>query len=207
MQMAPLFITLVMRNTIKRTLDISVALPMVVGVLPFLVVLTYIFQSIQSRGPIFYFQKRVGKDRRTFTILKFRSMHVNDSEAVQATQNDSRVYAFGHFLRKTSLDEFPQFLNVLFGHMSISGPRPVLAEHDKQFSRVSTRYMSRYAVKPGITGLAQAYGLRGEVRCPTDVRSRLAHDLVFVKRWSLRMELMILVLTALQVIRPAKTAY
>lgn len=198
---------LFMRDAIKRALDIAVSLPMVLGILPFLVFITYAFQCIQSPGPIFYVQKRVGRNRKTFPIFKFRSMHLNDSETKQATQNDSRVYAFGRFLRKTSLDEFPQFLNVLLGHMSVSGPRPILAEHDKAFSRVSARYSARYAVKPGITGLAQAKGLRGEVKCETEIRSRLAHDLVFVRRWSLRMELMILALTALQVIRPAKSAY
>src|SRR5690606_21618168 len=129
-------------------------------------------------------------------------------ERVQATRNDARVYPFGRFLRRTSLDEIPQFLNVLFGDMSVNGPRPHLLEHDTEFaSMVGPLYHRRHFVKPGITGLAQSHGFRGEISSAKLLRRRLHYDMVYIMRWSLLLDLKILFKTARQILFPPRTAY
>jgi len=194
---------------LKRALDLAVALPVVCFVLPPLTFVVWAAQRLQSPGPVFYRQERSGLNRRHFHIFKYRTMHVCPAlEARQATRGDARVYGFGGFLRKTSLDEVPQFLNVLLGEMSVSGPRPHLLEHDRQFASLVPAYYQRQFVKPGITGLAQSEGFRGEVAGrPELLRQRIAHDLRYVKRWSLVLDLRILAATARQVLRPPPTAY
>jgi len=196
-----------LNRVLKRGFDLAVAVPVALFVLPPVALLTAIFQRVQSPGPVFYRQQRTGMNRRRFSIYKFRTMHMNDVAARQATKNDSRIYAFGKFLRKTSLDELPQVLNVLRGEMSINGPRPHLIDHDDLFAKTVTNYKVRHFVKPGITGLAQSKGLRGEVTEHKLILNRVRYDMFYVAKWSLWMDIKIVVETAIQIIRPPKTAY
>jgi len=195
----------------KRCLDIAIALPVVMFLLPPLTILVAIFQRLQSPGPIFYPQLRTGINKQRFNIWKFRTMHVasqtKDQEKIQAKSSDSRVYAFGRFLRRTSLDEVPQFLNVLTGEMSVSGPRPHMIEHDEQFAKLLRNYYSRHYVKPGITGLAQSKGFRGEISELSLLEKRVGYDMIYINQWSLLLDIKILLATARQVIFPPKNAY
>jgi exopolysaccharide biosynthesis polyprenyl glycosylphosphotransferase len=195
---------------VKRTLDLAVAIPVACFVLPPLTVVVAIMQRIQSPGPVFHRQERSGLNRQKFHIFKFRTMHVHSEHMrdTQATRDDFRIYPFGRFLRKTSLDEFPQFINVLLGHMSVSGPRPHLLEHDQRFAEMVGSYYMRHFVKPGITGLAQSEGLRGEVvGRPELLQQRIDHDLRYVNMWSLQLDLRIMAATARQLVRPPGAAY
>jgi len=139
--------------------------------------------------------------------LKFRTMHVNNaSKARQAFKGDSRIYQFGRFLRRYSLDELPQFVNVLLGDMSVVGPRPHLQEHNEQFSKILRNYHIRTFIKPGITGLAQVRGFRGETPDPLSIIQRVESDIVYLESWSLSVEWSIIVQTAWQMIFPPKSA-
>jgi len=194
----------------KRIFDIGVSLPIVVFVLPPLTFVVWMIQRVQSPGPVFHNQQRSGLNRRRFLIYKFRTMHVASSVtsvAQQAQKNDSRVYPLGRFLRRMSLDEFPQFLNVLLGTMSVSGPRPHLIEHDEQFARVVNAYYIRQFVKPGITGLAQSKGFRGEISEAALLHKRIGYDLIYIRRWTLGLDFKILLETLRQLVSPPKTAY
>ncbi|ACB76519.1 exopolysaccharide biosynthesis polyprenyl glycosylphosphotransferase [Opitutus terrae] len=197
-------------RAIKRTLDIVVSLPVVLFVLPPLVAMVALMQRLQSPGPVFHRQYRSGLNRRKFLIFKFRTMHVQgtaQSMAKQAQREDSRVYRFGRFLRRSSLDEIPQFLNVLWGDMSVSGPRPHLIEHDEQFAKIVNSYYTRHFVKPGITGLAQSKGFRGEISEVSLLHKRIGYDMMYIRRWSLLLDLQILVETVRQVFKPPRSAY
>lgn len=196
---------------IKRGFDIAVSLPIVAFILPPLTLIVWAFQRKQSQGPIFYAQPRTGMTKRTFHIIKYRTMHVSDENqknvAKQATKGDSRIYAFGSILRKTSLDELPQFINVLLGEMSVSGPRPHLIDHDREFSEKLQVYYTRHFVKPGITGLAQSLGLRGEINEPEHLKRRIACDIKYINTWSFMLDLKIMLRTAKAVVFPPKSAY
>jgi exopolysaccharide biosynthesis polyprenyl glycosylphosphotransferase len=197
-----------LNRTFKRVVDIAVALPVVVLILPVLTAIVWLFQRVQSPGPIFYLQERNGFQKHRFRIWKFRTMHVNNRDvAQQATLNDSRIYPAGRIFRKLSIDEFPQFINVLKGDMSVVGPRPHLPEHDEQFARLTENFYVRKFVKPGITGLAQVNGFRGETRDHAALRNRLDYDIEYLENWSLGADLAIIAQTAVQVVRPPKTAY
>ncbi|MEM9158948.1 MAG: sugar transferase [Verrucomicrobiota bacterium] len=198
-------------RSMKRALDIAISLPIVAFVLPPLTVFVWFFQKRQSPGPIFYAQPRTGMTKRTFHIIKFRTMHSSDENsanvAKQATKGDSRVYPFGCLLRKTSLDELPQFINVLLGDMSVSGPRPHLINHDKEFSETLNAYYTRHFVKPGITGLAQSKGFRGEITEHELLKRRVSYDIFYVNNWSLMLDIKIIFMTIKTIIFPPKTAY
>lgn len=197
-------------RALKRTLDIAVSLPVVLFVMPALVALVAIMQQFQAPGPVFHRQFRSGLNRRKFLMFKFRTMFVEgSSETVtrQAQRVDSRVYKFGRFLRRTSLDEIPQFLNVLIGDMSVSGPRPHLLEHDEQFAKMVNAYYTRHFVKPGITGLAQSKGFRGEISEISLLRKRIGYDMIYIRRWSLSLDIQILLDTVKQVFNPPRSAY
>ena len=197
-------------RALKRALDIAVSLPVVLFVMPPLVALVAIMQHFQSPGPIFHRQFRSGLNRKKFLIYKFRTMYVEGSRhsvTRQARRDDSRVYRFGRFLRRTSLDEIPQFLNVLIGDMSVSGPRPHLLEHDEQFAKMVNAYYTRHFVKPGITGLAQSKGFRGEISEVSLLHKRIGYDMIYIRRWSLSLDLQILVDTIRQVFNPPRSAY
>lgn len=192
----------------KRLLDVAISLPVVLLVLPPLTVLVWLLQRRQAPGPVIFVQPRGGQGRHEFAMFKYRSMYVDNPDiARQASVRDDRIYPFGRFLRRSSLDEFPQFLNVLRGEMSIVGPRPHLPQHDTAFSLIDPTYRVRSLVKPGITGLAQIKGYRGEITDPELLRKRVYWDLYYVTNWTFWMDLRIITRTIWVVVRPPKSAY
>lgn len=197
-----------LNRSLKRIVDVVVSLPVVVLILPMLTLIVWLFQRLQSPGPIFYVQDRNGFQKHRFKIWKFRTMHTNNANvSQQATANDSRIYPAGRWFRKLSIDEFPQFINVLKGDMSVVGPRPHLPEHDEQFARLTDNFYVRKFVKPGITGLAQVNGFRGETRENSALQHRIEYDIEYLENWSLGADLAIIAQTAVQVVRPPRTAY
>ncbi len=193
-------------RAIKRAFDIAVSGIVTVAVLPVLCVGVWILHRIFSPGPLFYKQERTGRDGEIFNMLKFRSMRLNDTPGAQAVKGDPRIFPGGGFLRKSSLDEMPQFLNVLKGEMSIVGPRPHFIDHDEQFSEIISSYPIRQFAKPGITGLAQVKGCRGETDTEKKVRQRVRFDHFYLRHWSPLMDICIVCDTAVQVIFPPKNA-
>ena len=153
--------------------------------------------KLTSKGPVFFRQKRYGLNAKEIRVLKFRSMTVCEDGPVikQATQNDQRVTAFGRFLRKTSLDELPQFIQVLTGEMSIVGPRPHAVAHNQQYRTLIRGYMLRHKVKPGITGWAQVNGFRGETDTLEKMEKRVRYDLDYIQSWDLVWDLRIIFMT------------
>lgn len=194
-------------RVIKRAFDLAIAVPVTLVVLPFAASVVWAMHRFQSRGPIFFKQARAGLKGRPFLLYKFRTMHAAaGDESEQATQNDARVFRLGRWLRRTSLDELPQFLNVLRGEMSVVGPRPHLLKHNERFARVMRNYYIRSNVKPGITGLAQVRGFRGETRTDEDVVRRVESDISYLETWSVSLDFVILARTVWQMIFPPRTA-
>lgn len=192
---------------LKRTTDLLIALPVVVLVLPPLALVVWLAQRRQSPGPLFYRQPRSGRAGREFTVLKFRTMHsAEHTPARQTSPGDVRVFPFGRLLRRTSLDEMPQFLNVLWGDMSVVGPRPHFVEHDSLFADHVEVYRMRFFVKPGITGLAQAQGLRGEMHTREAIHARLQLDLFYIHNWSIWLDCIIVWRTLRQMFQPPPSA-
>jgi len=192
----------------KRAMDIMISGLVVSLVLPPLALLVAGFQRCQSPGPLFFLQTRSGRSGKPFRIIKFRSMSAtNKSPARQAMRNDERVYHFGRWLRKTSLDEIPQFLNVLRGEMSVVGPRPHMIVHNRRFEEIMASYRVRAFIKPGITGIAQVSGYRGEARTDNEILERVKRDIAYVENWSLWQDFLIVFKTLVQVIKPHRTAY
>jgi len=192
---------------IKRSFDLAISIPIVVFVLPPLMILVAILHALQSPGPLFYRQTRAGFSRQRFRILKFRTMQVAQRSSKQATSNDSRIFQAGRWLRRTSLDEFPQFINVLRGEMSIVGPRPHMLIHERKFCQALESYLVRSFVKPGITGLAQVRGLRGEVTSREAISERVKYDALYLEFWSVWRDLQILFETIRQIFYPPTSAY
>jgi len=194
----------------KRAFDIVLSAPVVIFILPPLVVLVWLMQRLQAPGPIMFVQERTGHGQHFFRMFKFRSMYYAGrnaaAEAKQASKSDSRIYPFGAFLRRSSLDEIPQFLNVLLGEMSIVGPRPHLPTHDRLFADQMVAYRTRFFVKPGITGLAQCNGLRGEITDPDLLRRRIEMDLEYITEWSIWLDMKLLFQTP-WVVFTSKGAY
>ncbi|HMK03587.1 MAG TPA: undecaprenyl-phosphate glucose phosphotransferase [Ferruginibacter sp.] len=192
----------------KRALDIVVSLFVIVFVLSWLIPILGLLILLESRGPIFFKQLRTGKNKKSFYCLKFRSMRSNkDADIKQATLNDSRVTSIGRFIRKTSLDEFPQFLNVFKGEMSLVGPRPHMLKHTTDYSKVVDDYMIRQFLKPGITGWAQINGYRGEITNPEQIKMRVNKDLWYLENWTLWLDIQILFLTVYYVLKGDKNAF
>lgn len=195
-------------RVLKRLLDLAVSIPVIIFILPFTTLLVWILQRIQSPGPVFYHQPRAGIQNRPFNIIKYRTMRLHNLPASkQATQDDPRVYPAGRWFRRMSIDELPQFINVLKGEMSVVGPRPHLLEHNEQFARALHNYHVRAHVKPGITGLAQVRGFRGETRSEEDVVKRVRADIYYLENWTFGMDCQIILGTVFHVVGPPKTAY
>jgi len=194
-------------RSLKRTLDLTVALPVVVFLLPLTSLLVWLFQRLQSPGPVFHIQPRAGFQNRHFNMVKYRTMHVNLDQSRQATRDDPRIYPAARYFRKFSFDELPQFWNVLRGEMSVVGPRPHLVEHNDEFASVMRNYHVRAFVKPGITGLAQVSGFRGETRSEAELVKRIELDIRYLETWSLTGDIFIIFMTLWTVIRPPETAY
>jgi putative colanic acid biosynthesis UDP-glucose lipid carrier transferase len=164
--------------------------------------------KLESKGPAFFKQEREGIDGLQFTCYKFRSMksHV-DPESAHTTKNDKRVTKLGAFLRKTSMDELPQFLNVLEGDMSVVGPRPHLKNLSLEYQKEVANYMERHVVKPGITGLAQVSGYRGEIRKRSDIKNRVRLDIFYIENWSFLLDLKIIFKTVFNMFKGEEKAY
>lgn len=194
-------------RAVKRAVDLLIALPVVFVILPIVAALVKIIQILQSPGPLFYRQTRSGIQNRRFEIVKFRTMHTdNPEQAKQATADDRRIFAAGRLLRRFSVDELPQFLNVLSGEMSVVGPRPHLVEHNHRFAALLSQYHIRAFVKPGITGLAQVRKFRGEIVRRADIEARLKSDLVYVENWSLTLDCTIILRTLWHLVFPPISA-
>lgn len=172
--------------TKKRVFDIVIAILVTASVLIWLIPLLGLLIKLTSPGPALFIQLRTGRNGRVFPCLKFRTMtHIRNAGFKQATRNDQRVTRIGKFLRKSNLDEMPQFLNVLAGHMSIVGPRPHALPHDAQYWHTMPGYRERYTVKPGITGLAQVRGARGETTEAYKMKMRVQYDSLYIRRQSI----------------------
>jgi putative colanic acid biosynthesis UDP-glucose lipid carrier transferase len=186
-----------MKRWIKRSEDVLLGLLfLAIFALPMLFIALAV--AFTSRGPIFFRQRRHGEDGVEFHVLKFRTMKVmeNGADVVQAQKRDPRVTPVGAFLRRTSLDELPQFINVILGSMSVVGPRPHAIAHNELYRRKVNEYMRRHKVKPGITGWAQVNGLRGETDTLDKMVARVEHDLFYIRNWSLWLDVKIVFLTA-----------
>ncbi|MCW3094219.1 MAG: Undecaprenyl-phosphate glucose phosphotransferase [Ferruginibacter sp.] len=180
----------------KRLFDVFFSLTLIIFFLSWLVPIIAILIKLNSKGPVFFVQLRSGKDNKEFWCFKFRTLTVNvDSDSKQVTRDDHRFTKFGKFLRKTSLDELPQFFNVLLGNMSVVGPRPHMLKHTQDYSRIMDEYMIRHFVKPGVTGWAQVNGFRGEIKDEDQLRKRIEHDIWYLENWSLWLDVRIIFLT------------
>ena len=193
---------------VKRMFDVIFTSLISVLVLSWLLPLIALSIKIDSKGSILFKQNRAGKDNQAFTCYKFRTMYVHDEpEHKQASKSDPRITKVGKLLRKTSLDELPQFFNVLRGDMSVIGPRPHPLKLNEQFQPVIEKFMLRHSVKPGITGLAQAKGYRGETRTVQMMKNRVKLDRFYAENWSLIFDLKIIILTAVHLIKGDDNAY
>lgn len=193
---------------LKRVFDIVFSLFAIVFVFSWLFLIVAILIKLDSRGPIFYIQQRSGKDKKAFGCFKFRSMTTSKSdEFTQATRNDSRITKVGKFIRKTSIDEMPQFFNVLLGHMSVVGPRPHPLKLDDIYKDNINKYMSRHFVKPGITGLSQIMGYRGETKEDFAMKARVNLDNFYIEHWGFFLDLKIIVLTVFNVFKKEENAF
>ena len=196
------------KQLFKRLFDIVVSSLVIVFVLSWLIPLMSVLIKLESKGPVFFKQLRSGRDNNSFTCIKFRSMKVNsESNISQTTKNDKRVTRIGAFMRKTNLDEFPQFLNVFMGDMSVVGPRPHMLLHTEQYSGQVNHYMVRLYLKPGLTGWAQVNGYRGEIRNIELMKNRVEHDIWYMENWSLLFDIKIILLTLRNIITGDENAY
>lgn len=183
-------------GVLKASFDRAFAFAVLLGLSPLLLTIAALVK-VSSRGPVLFRQVRLGMDGRPFHVYKFRSMKVHqDAGVTQAVKGDARVTRVGAFLRRTSLDELPQFLNVLRGEMSVVGPRPHALEHNELYKELIDRYMLRHRVKPGITGWAQVNGLRGQTDTVEKMRKRIEFDIYYIRNWSFQMDLRIILRTA-----------
>lgn len=196
------------KKIVKRLFDLVISLFTVVFFLSWLFPILAVMIKIDSKGPVFFRQLRHGRGNKPFYCYKFRTMVENDiADTKQATVNDCRVTKFGKFLRRTSLDELPQVFNVIIGDMSIVGPRPHAVPMNIEFAKEIDNFMVRHAVKPGITGLAQSKGYRGEIKDFYDIYSRFKLDHFYVKKWCLIFDIRIVIETAYSLIYNNHKAY
>jgi putative colanic acid biosynthesis UDP-glucose lipid carrier transferase len=192
----------------KRALDVTISFFATIFVLSWLIPILGLLIFLESGRPIFFKQLRTGKNKKPFYCWKFRSMKTNrEADLKQATRHDNRITFLGRFIRKTSLDEFPQFLNVLKGEMSLVGPRPHMIKHTSDYSKVVESYMVRQFIKPGITGWAQINGYRGEITNPEQIKMRVNKDLWYLENWTLWLDIRILFLTIYYIFKGDKKAY
>ncbi|MDR6968740.1 putative colanic acid biosynthesis UDP-glucose lipid carrier transferase [Flavobacterium arsenatis] len=191
----------------KRGFDIVFSLIVIVFLLSWLTPLLALLIKLESKGPIFFRQGRPGIDEKEFFCYKFRSMRINKTTEKEASKNDPRVTRIGKFIRKTSLDEMPQFINVLLGDMSVVGPRPHLWSQNRVYGNRIKKYMVRHYVKPGITGLAQVRGYRGEIETDEDMVNRIKYDVHYIENWSIILDLKIIVQTVINIFQGEEKAY
>ena len=195
-------------RTIKRLFDILCSIIVIILVLSWLVPIIAIINLFMDKGGIFFVQKRTGFNNRPFNVIKFRTMSKNDyAHSKSATVNDVRITKFGKFLRKSSIDELPQFFNVLIGNMSVVGPRPHMLMHTDEYKVLVKKFMIRHSVKPGITGYAQVRGFRGEIVKIKDMKNRVKQDVFYIENWSIWLDFKIVFLTFGQILKGNDKAY
>jgi len=193
---------------IKRVFDIIFSSLVIILIMSWLTPLIAILIRLESKGPIFFKQKRNGLDYEEFNCYKFRSMFVNENADIdEAVKNDPRITKVGAFIRRTSIDEMPQFFNVLFGSMSVVGPRPHMLNFTEKYAVKVNKFKARHFIKPGITGMAQTHGYRGEIENDTDIINRIKYDIFYMESWSLLLDLKIIYLTIKNAIKGEKKAY
>ncbi len=192
----------------KRLLDIFFSSLVIIFILSWLIPLLGLLIYLESKGPIFFVQKRTGRDKKVFNCLKFRSMKMNEhADLVQAKKNDNRLTKIGKFLRRSSIDELPQFINVFLGEMSVVGPRPHMVKHTDEYSKVLDQYMVRQFLKPGITGWAQVHGFRGEISNVEQLMGRVERDIWYLENWSFWLDVKIVFMTAFKIIKGDNNAF
>jgi len=193
---------------VKRLFDFVFSLCVILFICSWLFPILAILIKLSSKGPVFFMQMRSGRDNKPFKFYKFRSMQLNeDSHKKQATRNDERVTKIGAYMRRTSLDELPQFFNVLMGNMSVVGPRPHMISHTAQYSQLIDKFMVRHFLKPGITGYAQINGLRGETKTTEDMLKRVEADVWYLENWSFLLDLKLIFLTIWNVVKGDENAF
>lgn len=195
-----------LNRIIKHLFDIGFSILVIIGIFPWLFPILILLVKLSSKGPVFYKQIRSGENNKNFVCFKFRSMRNNNGKFAQATKDDPRVTKIGAFMRKTNLDELPQFFNVLLGQMSVVGPRPHPVELDEQFKILVNEYRVRHFAKPGVTGWAQVNGYRGETKELIDMKTRVDYDIWYIENWSFFLDLKIIFLTAFGMLRKQKNA-
>lgn len=193
---------------LKRTFDLLFSTLVLLTIYPILYVVLGLLIKLSSPGPILFKQKRTGLYGRDFECFKFRTMRVNaEADTMQAVKDDPRKTRIGNFLRKSNLDEFPQFVNVFLGDMSVVGPRPHMLKHTEQYSALIDKYMVRHLVKPGVTGWAQVTGYRGETKTLEQMEGRVKRDVWYIENWTFFLDLKIIVVTVLNMFKGEKNAY
>ena len=193
---------------VKRLFDIVFSLLFLCTLFPFILVIVTIITKITMPGPVFFKQKRTGLNGKEFMCLKFRSMRVNaDADKLQATKDDPRTTKWGEIMRHTSIDELPQFINVMLGSMSVVGPRPHMIKHTEQYSHIIDKYMVRHFVKPGITGWSQVNGFRGETKSLEQMEGRIRGDIWYIGHWSFWLDLYIIFKTITNAVHGEDNAY
>ncbi len=195
-----------LNRIIKHLFDIGFSILVIIGIFPWLFPILILLVKLSSKGPVFYKQIRSGENNKNFVCFKFRSMRNNNGKFAQATKDDPRVTKIGAFMRKTNLDELPQFFNVLLGQMSVVGPRPHPVELDEQFKILVNEYRVRHFAKPGVTGWAQVNGYRGETKELIDMKTRVDYDIWYIENWSFFLDLKIIFMTAFGMLRKQKNA-
>ena len=196
------------KQILKRSFDILFSLFVIIFLLSWLIPIVALIIKLESRGPVFFLQKRSGLKNKAFNCIKFRSMTVNAVADVKiAEKGDRRITKFGEFMRKTSIDELPQFINVFIGNMSVVGPRPHMLSQTRQHSKITKKYMLRHMIKPGITGWAQVMGSRGEIFTNRDMELRVEKDIWYIQNWSFFLDLKIIFLTFYNIVKGDEQAY
>lgn len=195
-------------RVIKKIFDVFFSSLVILLIFPWLFPIIMIIIKLESPGPVFFKQERSGRDNKSFTCLKFRSMYVNGlAHNKQAEKGDRRITKFGAFIRKTSIDELPQFFNVFWGDMSVVGPRPHMVNLAKEYSDLINNYLVRQYAKPGITGWAQVNGFRGETKVLSDMENRVEFDIWYIENWSFLLDIKIIVKTVINIFRGEENAY
>lgn len=193
---------------LKRVFDIVFSSLIILLIMSWLIPILAILIKLESKGPVFFKQKRNGLNYEEFSCFKFRSMRLNDiADLEQVSKNDPRITKIGKFMRKTSIDELPQFFNAFIGTMSVVGPRPHMVSHTEMYAKSVDKFMVRHFIKPGITGLAQTNGFRGEVENEHDIINRVKYDIFYLENWSLLLDIKIIVLTIYNAAKGDKKAY
>jgi len=193
---------------IKKLFDVIFSLVIIIFVLSWLTLILFVLIKLESKGPVFFKQTRDGLSGNKFMCYKYRSMHLNDmADDIQVTKHDARVTKIGSIIRRTSIDELPQFFNVLLGDMSIVGPRPHMSSETKKYAKTVDKFMVRHFIKPGITGLAQIRGYRGEVEKNEDMENRVKLDIFYIENWSFLLDLKIVLQTVINIFRGEDKAY